>query len=91
MLRSVFVLSGDLVGKMAGIGLAATVALDAFVLRTILVPALMHILGGRNWWLPGWLDRRLPHLAVEPADEADPASPPPAEEEPPRVLEPARD
>jgi putative drug exporter of the RND superfamily len=50
-----------------GIGLAAAVALDAFLLRTILVPALMHLIGDANWLLPRWLDRRLPHLAVEPA------------------------
>jgi putative drug exporter of the RND superfamily len=86
---SAFVLSGDIVGTMAGIGLAAAVALDAFILRTILVPALMHLLGNRNWWLPDWLERRLPHLAVEPAEDATPR--PPADEEPPRVLEPARD
>jgi putative drug exporter of the RND superfamily len=49
-----------------GIGLAAAVALDAFLLRTILVPALMHMFGNANWWLPRWLDRRLPHLAIEP-------------------------
>ena len=49
-----------------GIGLAAAVALDAFTLRTILVPALMHMFGNANWWLPRWLDRRLPHLAIEP-------------------------
>jgi RND superfamily putative drug exporter len=49
-----------------GIGLAAAVALDAFVLRTVLVPALMHRFGRANWWLPRWLDRRLPHLAIEP-------------------------
>jgi putative drug exporter of the RND superfamily len=49
-----------------GIGLAAAVALDAFVLRTVLVPAVMHLCGRANWWLPGWLDRRLPHLAIEP-------------------------
>jgi putative drug exporter of the RND superfamily len=49
-----------------GIGLAAAVALDAFLLRTILVPALMHLFGNANWWLPRWLDRRLPHLAIEP-------------------------
>jgi RND superfamily putative drug exporter len=49
-----------------GIGLAAAVALDAFLLRTILVPALMHIFGNANWWLPRWLDRHLPHLAIEP-------------------------
>jgi len=52
-----------------GIGLAAAVALDAFVLRTVLVPAVMHLCGRANWWLPGWLDRRLPRLAVEPPAE----------------------
>jgi len=50
-----------------GIGLAAAVALDAFILRTVLVPALMHMFGNANWWLPRWLDRRLPHLAIEPS------------------------
>jgi RND superfamily putative drug exporter len=49
-----------------GIGLAAAVALDAFVLRTVLVPAAMHLFGRANWWLPRWLDRRLPRLAVDP-------------------------
>jgi putative drug exporter of the RND superfamily len=49
-----------------GIGLAAAVALDAFVLRTLLVPAVMHLCGRANWWLPRWLDRRLPYLAIEP-------------------------
>ncbi|MEV7404676.1 MMPL family transporter [Streptomyces sp. NPDC091267] len=63
-----FVLSGDRVIAMFGIALAAAVALDAFVLRTLLVPALMHLLGGANWWLPGWLDRRLPRLSIEPPD-----------------------
>ncbi|MBA4861533.1 MMPL family transporter [Streptomyces sp. PSKA54] len=67
-----FVLSGDSAGAMAGIGLAAAVALDAFILRTALVPAAMHLLGKSNWWLPAWLDKRLPHLAVEPRDEAEP-------------------
>jgi putative drug exporter of the RND superfamily len=56
-----------------GIGLAAAVALDAFILRTVLVPAMMHLFGDANWWLPGWLDRRLPHLAIEPP-EPTPAS-----------------
>ncbi|MFF8608238.1 MMPL family transporter [Streptomyces sp. NPDC015346] len=60
-----FVLSGDRVVAMFGIALAAAVALDAFVLRTLLVPALMHMLGGANWWLPGWLDRRLPRISIE--------------------------
>jgi RND superfamily putative drug exporter len=54
-----------------GIGLAAAVFLDAFVIRTFLVPSIMHLLGSRNWWLPGWLDRRMPHLSVDPV-ETDP-------------------
>jgi putative drug exporter of the RND superfamily len=53
-----------------GTGLAAAVALDAFILRTVLVPAAMHLFGNANWWLPRWLDRRLPHLAIEPPDPA---------------------
>ncbi|NUQ98736.1 MAG: MMPL family transporter [Streptomyces sp.] len=75
-----FVLSGDSGAAMAGVGLAAAVALDAFVLRTALVPAAMHLLGNSNWWLPAWLERRLPHLAVEPKEEAveDPAAGGPA-------------
>jgi RND superfamily putative drug exporter len=63
-----FVLSGDRVIAMIGIALAAAVALDAFVLRTLLVPALMHMLGGANWWLPRWLDRRLPRISIEPPE-----------------------
>jgi RND superfamily putative drug exporter len=51
-----------------GGGLAVAVALDAFILRTVLVPAVMHLFGNANWWLPRWLDRRLPHLAIEPPE-----------------------
>ena len=51
-----------------GIGLAAAVALDAFILRTVLVPAVMHLFGNANWWLPRWLDGRLPYLAIEPPE-----------------------
>ncbi|KOG32556.1 MULTISPECIES: MMPL family transporter [Streptomyces] len=63
-----FVLSGDRVIAMFGIALAAAVALDAFVLRTLLVPALMHLLGGANWWLPKRLDRILPRISIEPPE-----------------------
>ncbi|MFJ9842367.1 MMPL family transporter [Kitasatospora sp. NPDC101155] len=49
-----------------GVGLAAAVALDAFILRTVLVPAVMYLCGRANWWLPRSLDRRLPHLTIEP-------------------------
>ncbi|WP_436777914.1 MMPL family transporter [Yinghuangia sp. YIM S09857] len=66
---SSFVLSGDREGMMAGLGLAGAVALDAFLLRMVLVPAVMHLFGSANWWLPKWLDRRLPHLAVDPPDK----------------------
>ncbi|WP_415951605.1 MMPL family transporter [Streptomyces sp. KLOTTS4A1] len=66
-----FVLSGDRVIAMFGIALAAAVALDAFVLRTLLVPALMHLLGGANWWLPNWLDRILPRISIEPPEQRD--------------------
>ncbi|OXY90787.1 MMPL family transporter [Streptomyces diastatochromogenes] len=63
-----FVLSGDRVIAMFGIALASAVALDAFVLRTLLVPALMHLLGAANWWLPAWLERRLPRISIEPPE-----------------------
>ncbi|GAA0914174.1 MMPL family transporter [Streptomyces thermoalcalitolerans] len=63
-----FVLGGDRVIAMFGIALAAAVALDAFVLRTLLVPALMHLLGRANWWLPRSLDRVLPRFSIEPPE-----------------------
>ena len=66
---SAFILSGQQVIGEIGIGLAAAVLLDAFLLRTLLVPALMHLAGRANWWLPGWLDRTLPHLSIEPATQ----------------------
>ncbi|MFI2509136.1 MMPL family transporter [Streptomyces sp. NPDC018972] len=71
-----FVLSGQRAGAMFGVGLAGAVALDAFILRTMLVPALMHLFGKNNWWLPGWLDKRMPHLSVELPDKPVPASRP---------------
>jgi RND superfamily putative drug exporter len=64
-----FVFGGQRVIAEFGIGLAAAVALDAFILRTVLVPAVMHLFGAANWWLPKWLDRRLPHLSVDPPDD----------------------
>jgi RND superfamily putative drug exporter len=67
---SAFILSGQQVIGEIGIGLAAAVLLDAFLLRTLLVPALAHLSGRANWWLPGWLDRILPHLSIEPAQSA---------------------
>src|SRR3954467_4615905 len=63
-----FLLAGQRVIAEFGIGLASAVLLDAFVLRTVLVPAAMHLLGDRNWWLPRGLDRALPRVAVEGAE-----------------------
>jgi RND superfamily putative drug exporter len=65
-----FVIGGQRVVAEFGFGLAAAVFLDAFVLRTVLVPSLMHLFGRANWWLPRPVDRRMPHLSVEPV--ADP-------------------
>lgn len=63
-----FVFGGEKVIKEFGIGLASAVFIDAFVLRTVLVPALMHLFGNSNWWIPQWLDKSLPHLSVDPAE-----------------------
>lgn len=63
-----FVFGGEKVIKEFGVGLASAVFIDAFVLRTVLVPALMHLFGSTNWWIPRWLDKSLPHLSVEPAE-----------------------
>lgn len=60
-----FVLGDDPIGKMFGIGLAVAVLLDATLVRMVLVPATMSLLGRANWWLPVWLDRILPHLDLE--------------------------
>jgi len=60
-----FVLGDAVLGKMFGIGLAAAILVDATIVRMVLVPATMALLGKANWWLPAWLDRILPHLVVE--------------------------
>jgi RND superfamily putative drug exporter len=60
-----FVLGDDPTIKMFGLGLAVAVLVDATVVRIVLVPATMRLLGDRNWWLPAWLDRLLPELDVE--------------------------
>ena len=65
-----FIFGGEKVIKEFGVGLASAVFIDAFVLRTILVPALMHIFRKGNWWIPTWLDKRLPHLSVESSEES---------------------
>jgi RND superfamily putative drug exporter len=54
--------------QMIGLGLAAAIAIDATIVRMVLVPATMALMGRANWWLPDWLDRLLPHLTVEADD-----------------------
>jgi RND superfamily putative drug exporter len=67
-----FMLGDERVIKLFGLGLASAVFIDAVIIRSVLVPAVMQLLGRRAWWLPSWLDRILPKLHVEPA-EGDPS------------------
>ena len=77
----VFVFGSDPVVKMMGLGLATAIFVDATIVRCVLVPATMKLLGNANWWLPRWLDRRLPVIDIdgtqglavvaEPAPQAD--------------------
>ncbi len=66
-------INNSLVIQEFGIGFAAAIVIDAFVVRTVLVPSVMHVLGPRNWWLPSWLDRTLPtfHIEADDVGEAD--------------------
>ncbi|MBB5788504.1 MMPL family transporter [Jiangella mangrovi] len=60
-----FIPSPEVFLKVIGVGMAAAILVDATVVRMLLVPAVMHLLGRANWWLPSWLERRLPQLHVE--------------------------
>jgi RND superfamily putative drug exporter len=66
-----FAVGGERAIKLFGIGFASAVLLDAFVIRTVLVPSLMHLFGRANWWIPQWLDRVLPRLSVEGSTEVE--------------------
>jgi RND superfamily putative drug exporter len=68
---SAFVLGDDRAIKLFGFGLAVAVFLDATIVRLILVPATMELLGDWNWWIPKWLDRILPTVQVEPSADLD--------------------
>ncbi|NUQ89412.1 MAG: MMPL family transporter, partial [Glycomyces artemisiae] len=69
-----FVFSESRMLQQFGVGMAAAIFLDAFVIRVLLVPAIMKVLGRSAWWMPKWLDRALPHVTVEP--EREPAKEP---------------
>ncbi|WP_018500195.1 MMPL family transporter [Parafrankia discariae] len=65
-----FALDPDVTVKMVGVGMAVAVLVDATIIRLVLVPATMALLGRANWWLPGWLDRIMPHVDVHGAAPA---------------------
>ncbi|MDG1088709.1 MAG: MMPL family transporter, partial [Acidimicrobiales bacterium] len=60
-----FVLGDDPTIKMMGLGLATAIFVDATIVRVVLVPATMKLMGDANWWIPGWLDRILPTIDIE--------------------------
>jgi RND superfamily putative drug exporter len=60
-----FVPSPDVVLKVIGVGMASAILIDATVVRMLLVPSVMHLLGRANWWLPDWMGRWIPQLAIE--------------------------
>jgi RND superfamily putative drug exporter len=65
-----FIAAQDIFLKLFGIGLATAIFVDATIVRMVLVPAVMQLLGPRNWWIPDWLERVLPRLDVEKAAPA---------------------
>ncbi len=67
---SSFVITTDRTIKMIGLGMAVAIGIDALLIRTILVPAVMHTFGQANWALPAFLDRRLPRLRLEGGEQA---------------------
>ena len=60
-----FVVGGERVLELFGLSLASAVFLDAFIVRSLLLPSVLHLLGRRTWTLPGWLEHRLPHIAID--------------------------
>jgi putative drug exporter of the RND superfamily len=77
-----FVFEDDRIVKMLGLGLAVAVLLDVTLIRMLLVPATMELLGARNWWMPDWLDRMVPRLSVEGTGRHDDAPAPDEPDEP---------
>jgi len=66
-----FVLGDEVLLKVIGVGLATAIFVDATLVRMVLVPATMELLGDANWWLPRWLDRVLPEIHVEGESDED--------------------
>jgi RND superfamily putative drug exporter len=66
-----FILGGERVIKEFGLGLAGGVLVDAIVIRMAIVPSVMTLLGKANWWFPGWLDRLLPNIGLDPGSDLE--------------------
>ena len=69
-----FVLGDDRTVKAFGVGLGVAILVDALIVRMTLVPAIMHLLGDKAWYMPRWLDRVLPRVTIEPAEQDEPQS-----------------
>jgi putative drug exporter of the RND superfamily len=65
-----FALAPEAFLKLIGVGMASAILIDATLVRLVLVPAVMQLLGERNWWLPGWMDRLLPQARLEAPEPA---------------------
>ncbi len=71
MVFGAFILGDQVLVKVIGLGLAVAVLLDATVVRMVLVPSTMELLGERNWWMPGWLERFVPYVDIEGTGRVD--------------------
>jgi RND superfamily putative drug exporter len=60
-----FVTQPDVIGKMFGVGLGLAILIDVLIVRMVIAPAVVTLLGDRAWWLPAWLDRLLPNVSLE--------------------------
>ena len=77
-----FVTQSDVIGKMIGLGLGLAILIDVLIVRLVIAPAVVTLLGDRAWWLPGWLDKILPNVSLEGhlvqnLDDKEPAAPEP--------------
>ena len=78
-----FAIGNERALQMMGVGFASAIFIDAFIIRLLLLPAVMHLIGPAMWWMPAWLEKRLPHLAIErddTHDEQPPDDEPPADD-----------
>ena len=70
-----FVTGDDFIGKMFGLGLGLAILIDVLIVRMVIAPAVVTLLGDRAWWLPAWLDRALPNVSLEGRQETAEAEP----------------